>query len=105
MLMSLQPRRANDRGVPGPLGFWARGVVAILIAAGLWIPAGAQSAAGPPWAPDAKKAKTAFQRGMKAEKQQDWSAAYSAYSDAVGWAPTNHEYELHRELARSQVMQ
>lgn len=55
--------------------------------------------------PDAKKAKAAYQQGTRAEQQKDWDAAYSAYSDAVNWAPNEREYALRREIARSRLVQ
>ena len=54
---------------------------------------------------DKQKADAAFEEGRKAEKRQDWSTAYAAYSRAVDAAPNNHEYELRREIARSQLVQ
>lgn len=54
---------------------------------------------------DAKKAKAAFDEGMNAEKRQDWSAAYSAYSSAANLEGTNRQYQLRREIARSQLVQ
>ncbi|HXQ25150.1 MAG TPA: FG-GAP-like repeat-containing protein [Candidatus Acidoferrales bacterium] len=55
--------------------------------------------------PDAKKAKAAYEQGTRAEQQQDWDAAYSAYSDAVSWGPNDREYALRREIARSRLVQ
>ena len=90
------------------LRLWAASLAAILL-----LPARAQSpAAGPSqsektpvFKPDAKKAKAAYQQGMRAEKAQDWATAYSAYSEAVSWAPSDTEYSLRREIARSQLVQ
>ena len=103
MLMSRQTHGVNGRLVPA--GFWASGLVAILIAMGLTVAARAQSGADAASEADREKAKTAFQLGLQAEKRQDWPAAYSAYSDAVKWAPANHPYEHRRDMARSQVVQ
>jgi hypothetical protein len=55
--------------------------------------------------PEPKKAKEAYKRGLRAEKAQDWEAAHDAFSDAVDWDPTDREYLLHREIARSQLVQ
>jgi len=54
---------------------------------------------------DAKKAKTAYQQGTRAETQKDWETAYAAYSDAANWAPNEREYALRREIARSRLVQ
>lgn len=55
--------------------------------------------------PDAKKAKAAYQDGIRAEGRQDWDAAYTDYSDAANWAQGNREYLLRREIARSRLVQ
>jgi hypothetical protein len=55
--------------------------------------------------PDAKKAKNAYEQGASAERQSDWDTAYTAYSDAASWAPDNRQYALHREIAKSRVVQ
>jgi len=55
--------------------------------------------------PDPKKAKEAYQQGVRAEKAQDWEAAYTAYSDAVNWAPNERGYFLRREIAKSGLVQ
>lgn len=55
--------------------------------------------------PDAKKAKTAYEQGTRAERQEDWDAAYTAYTDAANWAPDKREYALHREIAKSRLVQ
>ena len=54
---------------------------------------------------DPKKAKLAYSRGREAEKNADWRAAYEAYSEALREAPDNREYELHRAIARSRLVQ
>jgi len=100
--MRMMRQSANGRPAPGR--FWANGVVAFLLAVGLAVPARAQSEDDASEG-DPQRAKAAFQLGVQAEKKQEWAAAYSAYSDAVEWAPKNRQYELHRELARSQVVQ
>ena len=55
--------------------------------------------------PDAKKAKAAYEQGAKAERERDWDAAYVAYTDAANFAPDNREYILHREIAKSRLVQ
>lgn len=55
--------------------------------------------------PDAKKAKEAYQHGLRAEQDADWQGAYDHYSDAVNWAPANEDYFLKRETAKSHVVQ
>src|SRR5580658_8888727 len=55
--------------------------------------------------PDPKKAKEAYQEGVRAEKAQDWETAYTAYSDAVNWAPNDRGYFLRREIAKSGLVQ
>lgn len=55
--------------------------------------------------PDAKKAKQAYNEGVRAERAQDWEAAYGAYSKAASWAPADHEYLLRYEMARSKLVQ
>ena len=73
--------------------------------------AGATQRQAPPVAqrpdikPDPKKAKEAYKKGLHAEQDGDWQAAYDNYSDAVNWAPTNEDYFLKRETAKSHVVQ
>jgi hypothetical protein len=55
--------------------------------------------------PDAKKAKTAYEQGTRAERQKDWDTAYTAYTDAANWAPANREYAIRREIAKSRLVQ
>lgn len=59
----------------------------------------------PVFKPDAKKAREAFKRGTQAEQSKDWKSAFEDYSDAVNFAPADREYLLHREIARSQIVQ
>ena len=54
---------------------------------------------------DAKKAKESYQQGVRSERAEDWDGAYTAYSDAVNYAPNNREYFIHRELAKSRLVQ
>ena len=58
-----------------------------------------------PSKPDSKKAKEAYRRGVAADHDQDWPAAYEAYSQAVEWEPGNHEYLLRREMAKGSLIQ
>ncbi|MGC1106226.1 MAG: FG-GAP-like repeat-containing protein [Candidatus Acidiferrales bacterium] len=53
---------------------------------------------------DAKQAKAAYQRGLKAEKEANWLLAFAAYSEAVRQDSTSHEYLLRREIARGKVV-
>jgi hypothetical protein len=68
-------------------------------------PAAQAPAPAPPVKPDPKKAKEAYQEGVRAEKAQDWETAYTAYSDAVNWAPNDRAYFLRREIAKSGLVQ
>jgi hypothetical protein len=110
--MADRSRSRSSRGVPRKAYWWTAllaslALTAVLIPARAQSPAngGNQSEAPHVFKPDAKKAKAAYQQGLQAEKKRDWAAAYSAYSDAVNWAPNEHEYALHREIARSQLVQ
>jgi hypothetical protein len=69
------------------------------------LPPPSQNVPAPVSKADAKKAKTAYQQGIRAEQKQDWDTAYAAYSDAANWAPTEREYLLHREIAKSRLVQ
>ena len=64
-----------------------------------------QTVFSPGFQPDPKRAKSAYDQGAKAEKKQDWVAAYAAYDEACSFAPDNHDYQLHREIARGQIVQ
>lgn len=55
--------------------------------------------------PDAKKAKAAYEQGNEAERQSDWETAYTDYTDAASFAPTNREYAIRREISRSRLVQ
>ena len=68
-------------------------------------PAETQTRTAPQEKPDAKKAKEAYERGVRAERNEDLDAAYTAYSDAVNYAPKNRDYFIHRELAKSRLVQ
>lgn len=53
---------------------------------------------------DEKSAKASYERGLKAEKQENWPLAFAAYSAAVQQDSTNHDYLLRREVARGKVV-
>ena len=59
----------------------------------------------PPPRPDRGRAQQAYRAGQRAEQSGDWKAAYTAYSDAITYAPLNREYPLLREHARFQLVQ
>ena len=89
---------------------WARIILVPLVILTLLVPdASAQGPSQPsePEAvkPDAKKAKTAYEQATRAERQLDWGTAYTAYIDAANWAPDNRQYAIHREIAKSRLVQ
>lgn len=53
---------------------------------------------------DAERAKAGYERGLKAEKQQNWLMAFAAYSSAVQQDSSNREYLLRREIVRGKVV-
>jgi type II secretory pathway component GspD/PulD (secretin) len=55
--------------------------------------------------PDANRALKSFQDGRQAEQRGNWEAAFSAYSEAVTYAPNNKEYPQFQEHARFQLVQ
>ena len=55
--------------------------------------------------PDPKKGREADKQGMRLEAAKDWKGAFDAFSEAANWAPSNREYLMHRELARSRLVQ
>ena len=55
--------------------------------------------------PDPKRAKEAYEQGVRAEKQRDWDSAFNSYSDAVNFAPDNRDYLFRREMVRSRLVQ
>ena len=65
----------------------------------------AAPSANPPVKPEPKKAKEAYKRGLRAEQAGDWKTAHEDYADAVDWAPTEREYLLRRETAKSHLVQ
>ncbi len=54
---------------------------------------------------DTKKAKAAYEEGMRAEQRLDWDAALAAYSDAAHWDPNAKEYVLRVAIAKSRIVQ
>lgn len=62
-------------------------------------------AARPATAPsNTKGAQAAYARGLKAEKRQDWVAAFAAYSEAYKDNATSREYLFRREFARGKII-
>jgi hypothetical protein len=55
--------------------------------------------------PDLKKAKQSYEKGLREEKDQDWTSAFENYAAAVERAPDNREYLLRRDVARSRLVQ
>jgi len=53
---------------------------------------------------DSKRAKAAYERGLKAEKLQNWAKAFAAFTEAAQLDSTKREYLFRRELARSQLV-
>lgn len=51
-----------------------------------------------------KEATEAYKRGQNAEKARDWAGAFAAYSEAAKDDPSEREYLLRREVARSQLV-
>lgn len=54
--------------------------------------------------PNPKKAEEAYKRGQSAEKAEDWAAAFAGYAEAAKNDPSNREYAMRREFARSQLV-
>ena len=54
---------------------------------------------------DARRARTAYDSGVRAQRALDWKAAFDAYSEAVNWSPGEREYVMAREIARSRLVQ
>ena len=53
---------------------------------------------------DSKRAKDAYERGLKAEKLKNWPMAFTAFTEAVQQGPMKRDYLLRRELARNQMV-
>ncbi len=54
--------------------------------------------------PDPRKARSAFQEGLRAERQGDWAAAFDAYKLASAYASDDADILRHREEARFRVV-
>jgi hypothetical protein len=67
-------------------------------------PANADATPRPP-APDTRKAREAYDAGLRAEQALDWKSAYAALTEAAEYAPDNHEYQLRRYLDRFALVQ
>src|SRR5580700_10109041 len=59
----------------------------------------------PAFKPDANKAQAAYKRGLRAEHEGNWQAAYDSYSDAVSWDPNNASYFSSLEIAKGHIVQ
>ena len=59
----------------------------------------------PAFKPDANKAQAAYKRGLRAEHEGNWQAAYDSYSDAVSWAPNDASYFSSLEIAKGHIVQ
>ncbi len=55
--------------------------------------------------PDPRKARKAYEKGLRLEQAGDWAAAFDTYSEAAGYDSSDREILLRRELARFQVVQ
>src|SRR5208282_4578230 len=102
--MAFPRQTATSRRNPRSPRYWMIAVIIFVVVAVGFAPTLAQSPSQsadstPGVKPDAKKAKAAYQEGIRAEKQQDWDAAYSAYSDAANSDPKHRDYALRREIA------
>ena len=61
--------------------------------------------AKPAFKPDPSKAFAAYKRGLRAEHEGNWQAAYDSYSDAVSWAPNDASYFSSLEIAKGHLVQ
>jgi hypothetical protein len=50
------------------------------------------------------EAKKEYERGLEAEKNQDWALAFAAYAEAAEEDPGNQQYMSRRETARRQLV-
>jgi type II secretory pathway component GspD/PulD (secretin) len=66
---------------------------------------GSNAPGSSPARPDKNRAQIAYQAGRRAELAGDWTAAFTAYSEATTYAPAEKEYSLLREHARFQLVQ
>ncbi|HYB61218.1 MAG TPA: FG-GAP-like repeat-containing protein [Methylomirabilota bacterium] len=65
---------------------------------------GAQPGPRPP-AQDVRRARQAYEQGLRAERAGDWEFAYAAQTEAEAYAPPVLEYQLHRALDRFRLVQ
>src|SRR3989442_1545254 len=54
---------------------------------------------------DPRRAKKAYQKGLRAEQAGDWRAAFDAYSEAAAYSPGDTDLVLRREAARFRIVQ
>ena len=55
--------------------------------------------------PDTRKARKAYEKGLRLEQAADWPRAFEAYGEAARYAPADAEYALRRELARFRLVE
>ncbi len=55
--------------------------------------------------PDARKARQAYEKGLRAEQARDWPAAFAAYEQGARYAPSDAELLLRREAARFRMVE
>jgi tetratricopeptide (TPR) repeat protein len=58
-----------------------------------------------PSKPDARKARKAYEKGLRAEQGGNWLAAFEAYTEATTYAPANTDALRRREAARFRLVQ
>ena len=104
----------QDNGSASPLGSAARapsagpgkaGSAAVASGNSSTAPAPQKPAETPAVQPDKRRAHNAFEAGRRAEQASDWTAEYSAYTEAAQYDPSNREYSVLKEHARFQVVQ
>jgi hypothetical protein len=66
---------------------------------------GPQAAVFPKVKREPKKAKQAYNKGLREQQEGDWQAAHEAFAQASEWDPGQQEYVLRRESARSHLVQ
>lgn len=95
-----------------PSRFFFALTAAVLLAGTGAVPAPTQSPAlpdSPPairqTKPDARRARRAYQKGLRAEQADNWYTALDAYAEAATFAPGDTEMLRRREAARFQIVQ
>ena len=58
-----------------------------------------------PAKPNPRKARHAYEKGLRFEQSGDWPRAFDAYTEAARFVPTEVEYTLRRELARFRLVE